>query len=125
MKHIFRALKKVVVRVATWLGLIKSEDELTNDEIANRRASAQKNLEDYNVTRRPSVLTTLLLTVLFAGAVYVELHLLAIFLGLALVCCLISYVTIQNWIDIAERDVDHQPNDPPAWHWPKGEDFAQ
>lgn len=125
MKHIFRALKKVVVRVATWLGLIKSEDELTNDEIANRRASAQKNLEDYNVTRRPSVLTTLLLMVLFAGAVYVELHLLAIFLGLALVCCLISYVTIQNWIDIAEQDVDHKKADPGAWPWPKGADFAQ
>lgn len=127
MNAIFRGLKKAFVRIGTWLGLIKPEEELSVEERMARRANAKINLAlaNHADAKSPKLFTTLLLTILFAGAVYVELHLLALFLGLALVCCLISYITIQNWIDIAGEDVDHKKDDPPAWKWPKGEDFAR
>lgn len=67
--------------------------------------------------KRPPVLGLIILTALLVGALYVELHLMAFFIALALVLSLVSYVTIQKWIDIVGDD--HQK--PPVDHGPRPE----
>jgi len=127
MQRFIRRIKDALIRAAKWIGIIPEEKAMmTTEERMARRAKAKINLAMANHAdaKSPKLFFTVVLAMLFAGAVYVELHLLALFLGIALVCCLISYVTIQNWIDIAGEDIDHKKEDPPAWKWPKGADFA-
>lgn len=50
--------------------------------------------------KHPPLTGIVILTALLIGALYVEMHLFAFFVGIALVLSLISYVTIQRWIDI-------------------------
>lgn len=126
MKSIVNCLKKALRRMGEWMGFIKPIEEMSAEERDALKLNAKINLGVTGNAGRtsPSIVTPLLLLVLLAGAVYVELHLLALFLGLALVCALISYVTVQQWIDLAGGDHTPPSDEPPAWRWPRAEDFG-
>lgn len=124
-----RALGPIGAMITDW----GDEKEKPSEENPTVHPQAEKLRAKINLAafgclgrKRPPVLSLVMLIVLLGAAVWVELHLLAVFLGIAIVLSLISYVTIQKWIDIVGDDHDHpsSPNEPPAWRWPKGDDFA-
>lgn len=64
--------------------------------------------------KRAPLTTVIILTALLIGALYVEMHFFAVFAGIALILALMSYFTIQRWIDIVgHNDLSDKP-----WPWP-------
>lgn len=74
--------------------------------------------------KRPPIFGLIILSALLVAAIWVELHLLAAFIGIALALTLMSYFMIQKWIDIVGADHEPPPEEPSAWRWPKSDYFA-
>jgi hypothetical protein len=70
--------------------------------------------------KRPPIFGLIMLSALLVAAIWVELHLLAAFIGIALALTLMSYFMIQKWIDILGDDHEGPeiPTTPPD---PSGE----
>lgn len=80
---------------------------------AMKKTKARLNLAMHGCLgrKRPPVLNIVLLVALLGVCIYIEAHLLAVLCGLLLVIALLSYVTIQKWIDIVGNDVHASPTD--------------